>query len=154
MTTPDNRATAGRHPRRTNTRNDQVLQELLDALTALKRGDLDVRISSRRSGLEGKIAAAFNDFLALFKKNNSEIDRVARVVGREGRMSERVEQHGGGAWSSSANSINGLIDDLIRPTTEIGRVIDAVAQGDLSHKISSPFRVGRSRASSCGSALR
>jgi HAMP domain-containing protein/signal transduction histidine kinase/ActR/RegA family two-component response regulator len=118
------------------TTEDPVLQELLDALLALRRGELDVRIPTRRAGVRGQIASAFNDCVELMDKMNREIDRVARVVGREGRMSERIESPGSGAWSARANSINALIDDLIRPTTEIGRVMDAVARGDLSQKTS------------------
>ena len=37
----------------------------------------------------------------------------------------------GGSWESSIDSINDLVDDLVRPTTEVARVIDAVADGDL-----------------------
>ena len=48
-------------------------------------------------------------------------------------MTERARLRGaGGAWSTAIDSVNGLIDDLVRPTTEVARVIVAVAQGDLS----------------------
>ncbi|MGH2856754.1 MAG: HAMP domain-containing protein, partial [Solirubrobacteraceae bacterium] len=40
-----------------------------------------------------------------------------------------------GAWATGVDSLNGLIDDLVRPTTEIARVIVAVAEGDLSQKM-------------------
>src|SRR6201999_1415602 len=54
----------------------------------------------------------------------------------EGRMTERaVLPDADGAWATSIDSVNALIDDLVRPTTEVARVIDAVAQGDLSQKM-------------------
>src|SRR5688572_27056098 len=40
-----------------------------------------------------------------------------------------------GGWADKAASVNGLIEDLSRPTTEVARVIEAVAQGDLSQKM-------------------
>src|SRR5205814_886063 len=40
-----------------------------------------------------------------------------------------------GSWSTALESVNGLVDDLQRPTTEVARVIVAVAEGDLSQKM-------------------
>src|SRR5207244_2678874 len=40
-----------------------------------------------------------------------------------------------GAWEEQIDAVNGLIDDLVRPTTEVARVIDAVADGDLTQKM-------------------
>src|SRR6201999_4064307 len=54
----------------------------------------------------------------------------------EGRMTERaVLPDADGAWATSIDSVNALIDDLVRPTTEVARVIVAVAEGDLSQKM-------------------
>jgi HAMP domain-containing protein/signal transduction histidine kinase/CheY-like chemotaxis protein len=62
--------------------------------------------------------------------------RVGQIIGREGRMTERARLAGAeGAWSTTIDSVNGLIDDLVRPTTEVARVIVAVAEGDLSQKM-------------------
>src|SRR4051812_6564422 len=67
---------------------------------------------------------------------NRELQRIGRVIGREGRMTERASLGPvGGAWEESIESINALIDDLVRPTTEVARVIDAVADGDLNQKM-------------------
>src|SRR5437764_712383 len=41
--------------------------------------------------------------------------------------------HGG--WRTTVGAVNGLIDDLVRPTTEVARVIVAVAEGDLAQKM-------------------
>ena len=51
-------------------------------------------------------------------------------------MTERARLHGAtGGWSTTIDSVNGLIDDLVRPTTEVARVIVAVAEGDLNQKM-------------------
>src|SRR5207247_1844747 len=59
--------------------------------------------------------------------------RLRQVVGKEGKLKQRAslrEQRG--FWGESVESINSLIDDLVHPTSEVARVIGAVAQGDLS----------------------
>ena len=51
-------------------------------------------------------------------------------------MGQRAAISGaGGAWRQCIESINELIADLVQPTTEVGRVIGAVASGDLSQKM-------------------
>src|SRR5436190_1725335 len=54
-------------------------------------------------------------------------------AGKKGKITERaVMNNAGGGWKSCIGSVNALITDLARPTTEVARVIGAVAQGDLS----------------------
>src|SRR4029079_17817233 len=52
-------------------------------------------------------------------------------------MTERVSlgEHVAGGWATSVGSINALIGDLVQPTTEVARVISAVAEGDLAQKM-------------------
>jgi signal transduction histidine kinase/HAMP domain-containing protein/CheY-like chemotaxis protein len=65
-----------------------------------------------------------------------ELARIRRVIGREGRMDQRASlSHAGGGWAASEESLNALIDDLVRPTTEVASVLDAVADGDLDRKM-------------------
>ncbi len=112
------------------------LQALLGALKAARDGDFSARVTSRRGTMMGEIAAAFNEMIEMNARLAKELARVGRVVGREGRMTERVSiPASSGAWATSVGSINGLIDDLGRPTTEAARVIVAVAEGDLSQKM-------------------
>src|SRR5947199_1815970 len=84
----------------------------------------------------GEIAAEFNDLAATNQRLANELVRVGRIIGREGRMTERAAVPGAdGAWATSVDSVNSLIDDLVRPTTEVARVLVAVAEGDLSQKM-------------------
>src|SRR5579884_3824473 len=116
--------------------DEAALHELLDALRAAKNGDFSIRLPARRNTLLGQIGAAFNDLVELNARSNKELSRVAKLVGREGRMTERFTiPEARGAWSESAESVNDLISDLSRPTTEVARVIEAVAKGDLSQKV-------------------
>ena len=65
-----------------------------------------------------------------------ELVRVSKVVGREGRITERASVAGApGSWAEKVGAVNELIDNLARPTIEVARVIDAVADGDLRQRI-------------------
>src|SRR6266536_5188851 len=112
-----------------------LLADLIEALRRVRRGDFKVRLP-RGTGLAGEVADSFDDVVELLERRNRELLRISRVVGREGRMTERVdEEHFEGAWVEGVRAVNNLIDDLGRPTTEIARVIVAVAEGDLSQKM-------------------
>ncbi|MDQ1647074.1 MAG: hypothetical protein QOJ50_3258, partial [Cryptosporangiaceae bacterium] len=111
---------------------DEFLLDLLAALSQFRGGDFAVRMN-RADGLAGEVAARFNDVVALQERRHRELVRVSRVIGREGRMTERVDEvSSDGAWAAESQAVNSLIDELVRPTTEVARVIAAVAQGDLS----------------------
>src|ERR1043165_9692435 len=106
---------------------------LRDALTALRRGDSSVRLPLEWSGLQGKIAEAFNDVVELNARMAEELARLRQKVGKEGKLKLRAEMSDGRAfWRDEIACVNALIDDLVYPTSETARVIGAVAQGDLS----------------------
>ncbi len=114
----------------------RALEELVEALDAARRGDFSIRLSRRRRGVLGDVASAFNELVERNDRMAKELVRIGRIIGREGRMTERASLPGAaGGWETSVDSINSLIDDLSRPTTEVGRVLMAVAEGDLSQKM-------------------
>jgi CheY-like chemotaxis protein/signal transduction histidine kinase/HAMP domain-containing protein len=113
-------------------RSEDELHELLHALQTVRTGDFSVRISADRSGLIGKIADTFNDIVAANQRMAQELERAGQIVGRDGRTRHRAKfALSSGAWGEMEGSVNTLIDDLLWPTTEVSRVIAAVAQGDL-----------------------
>ncbi|HET9733068.1 MAG TPA: HAMP domain-containing protein, partial [Acidimicrobiales bacterium] len=115
---------------------EAALTKVIDALEALGRGDVSTRLSIRGEGLSRQAAVAFNRVADLSDRLTRETERVSKVVGREGRMGERVNLGPSeGAWRASAEAINALIDDLVRPTNEVARVLGAVADGDLTQKM-------------------
>src|SRR5262245_31860 len=106
---------------------------LLKTLTALKKGDFSVRLPSDWAGVNGKIADTLNDVIEINDRLVKEMERVSRVVGRDGKITQRAAPPiAHGSWVSLVESVNTLIDDLVQPTTEMSRVIGAVANGDLS----------------------
>src|SRR5437660_12925779 len=83
-----------------------LLAELADALRRVRQGDFKVRLS-RRTGLAGEVVDGFNDVVELQERRNRELLRISRVVGREGRMTERVdEEHYDGDWATEVRAVN------------------------------------------------
>ncbi len=113
------------------------LQELLEALRSARDGETGVRLSAQKTGVMGDVAKAFNGLAERREGLTNELGRVSRVIGREGRLNERAQlKNAKGSWAESVSSVNSMIDDLVRPTIEVSRVLDAVAEGDLSQKMS------------------
>jgi HAMP domain-containing protein len=109
---------------------------LLDVLAQLKGGDFSARMPIDWTGLAGKAADGLNDVIIANQVFEAELARVSRVVGKQGELSQRVALGGATqSWSGSVESVNSLIDALVRPTSETQRVVGAVADGDLSKKI-------------------
>src|SRR5437667_5723480 len=111
-------------------------KQLLKVLIALKKGDFSVRLPVEWTGTSGKIADTLNEIIELNEKLVKELARVSRVVGREGKLTQRAALGTvDGSWATLVEAVNSLIDDLVRPTSEIARVIGVVANGDLSQTI-------------------
>ena len=107
--------------------------KVLAALRALRRGQFGYRMPDDLTGIEGEIAETFNDVMELSDGLARELARMRRVVGREGRFAERAKLAGAaGCWQDSIDSVNELVQEVVQPTTEVARVIGAVAKGDLS----------------------
>src|SRR5688572_16427845 len=111
----------------------EQMNAVLMALTALRRGDAAVRLPVTGEGTFGKLAEVFNDFVEQSATMADEVARLSQVVGKEGKLKKRAAlPNAHGFWAESVDCINSLIDDLVHPTSEVARVIGAVAQGDLS----------------------
>src|SRR6266545_1010588 len=112
------------------------LRELLAALTAVRDGSFRGRLPESRGGILGEIASVFNEVVERKLHLTKELERVRRAVGRDGKLSERLRPGpGGGVWAEAVAAANSLLDDLVQPTVEVGRVLSAVAAGDLSQTI-------------------
>ncbi len=75
--------------------------------------------------------------MSLNEKMAQETERVAEVVGKEGKIGHRINLgRVEGAWCAQAENINALVSDVTTPTREMSRVIGAVAKGDLTQTVS------------------
>ena len=110
---------------------------LLGVLSDVKNGDFSVRMPLAWTGVAGKIA----DTPQRHHRGQPDAGQPS-WRGSAGSSARRASSRSGspcadrtGVWAESVDSVNSLIDDLVRPTSEMQRVIGAVAGGDLSKKI-------------------
>src|SRR5687767_5042863 len=125
-------AAANGGTRRRHDINEQ-LGEILNVMVAYRNGDFSVRLPATWTGVLGKMSDTMNDILSVSQRRAEEVVRISRVVGKEGRLRQRLSVPGvTGGWSDEIESLNTLIDDLASPTTEVTRAVGAVGKGDLS----------------------
>src|SRR6202162_1263150 len=105
---------------------------VIGALTAVKRGDFSARLPATWTGPAGKVASALNDIIESNQRLERELRRLGTHVGKEGQTKRAGLGDAGGAWATTLDSVNDLIGDLVRPNSEMARVIGAVANGDLT----------------------
>ncbi|WP_245899846.1 HAMP domain-containing protein [Nonomuraea indica] len=112
------------------------LRQLLAGLTAVRDGDFGTRLPDDAGGLLGEIAQVFNGMVDQLSLFTSEVTRVAREVGTEGRLGGQAEVPGvSGTWKDLTESVNAMAGNLTSQVRSIAEVTTAVAKGDLSQKI-------------------
>jgi len=115
---------------------DPRLQQLLEGLTAVRGGDFRTRLPHTGDPQMDEIATVFNsmtDQIALF---TSEVTRVAREVGTDGKLGGQAQVPGvAGTWKDLTDSVNAMAGNLTGQVRDIAQVATAVAKGDLSQKI-------------------
>jgi len=118
------------------TDTDGFSRALLAAMVAFRNGEFDVRMPPDLTGVNGKIADAFNDIVSVSERRARETARVTHAVGKEGKLKQRMTVLGvTGGWADEVTAINTLIDDFVWPTTEVTRAVGAVAKGDLTQSM-------------------
>ncbi|WP_326687614.1 MULTISPECIES: HAMP domain-containing protein [unclassified Streptomyces] len=112
------------------------VNKLLTALTAMRDGNFRKRLTVTGDGPMAEIAAVFNEVADQNLHLTGELSRVRRVVGREGKLTERLQTGTcEGSWAAAIDAANALVDDLVRPVSEVGRVLSAVSDGDLEQRM-------------------
>src|SRR5260370_38753225 len=98
--------------------NTGEMSALLNALLSLKKGKAGVRLPLEWVGVAGKVADAFNDVVELNERMASEMGRLRRLVGKEGKLGQRLSLGDvSGFWQESVESVQYPIDDPVHPTT-------------------------------------
>ncbi|RDS81164.1 response regulator [Dyella monticola] len=111
-------------------------RQVIAALRSFRRGDFTVRLPEDMEGSDGELAKTFNEVVDLNQQMTAELQRLSRVVGKEGKINQRGRIHAAtGDWESAILAVNELIEDMVQPTAEVARVIGAVAKGDLSQSM-------------------
>ncbi|HMD95365.1 MAG TPA: HAMP domain-containing protein, partial [Trebonia sp.] len=113
-----------------------ALEQLLAGLTAVRGGDFSTRLAPTGDPLIDEIATVFNGMADQLDLFTSEVTRVAREVGTEGKLGGQAHVPGvSGTWKDLTESVNAMAGNLTTQVRNIAQVATAVAKGDLSQKI-------------------
>src|SRR4051812_50129855 len=94
---------------------------LLKTLVAFKKGDFSVRLPGEWTGEAGKIADTLNEIIELSDRTARELERVSRVVGKEGKIVHRSAVAGAsGSWLRLGAASNPFFREIARPSREKG----------------------------------
>jgi signal transduction histidine kinase/HAMP domain-containing protein/ActR/RegA family two-component response regulator len=117
-------------------RVDRDLEPILKVLVALREGDFTERAPEDGTGTVGDIGRAVNAFVDQLRDVSSEVIRVAREVGGDGKLGAQADVRGvRGTWRELTDHVNMLAGNLTSQVRNIAAVTTAVANGDLSRKI-------------------
>src|SRR6202042_1151642 len=117
------------------------VRNIAEVTTAVARGDLSTKITV---DVQGEILALKNTINTMVDQLNSfasEVTRVAREVGTDGKLGGQAQVKGvGGVWKDLTDSVNSMAGNLTAQVRNIAEVTTAVAKGDLSRKITVDVR--------------
>lgn len=112
------------------------LRGLLDAIESVRRGDLSRRLAGNQRGIFGQIAESYNGLMESLNSFTSEVTRVSKEVGIEGKLGGQANVVGGaGTWKELTDNVNFMAANLTNQVRNIAQVTTSVANGDLDQKI-------------------
>jgi HAMP domain-containing protein/CheY-like chemotaxis protein/signal transduction histidine kinase len=112
------------------------VRNIADVTTAVARGDLSKKITVDVKGEILELKDTINTMVDQLNSFSSEVTRVAREVGSEGKLGGQAKVRGvGGVWKDLTDSVNQMASNLTGQVRNIAEVTTAVAKGDLSKKI-------------------
>ena len=112
------------------------VRSIAEVTTAVAKGDLRKKITVDVQGEILELKNTINTMVDQLNSFSSEVTRVAREVGTEGKLGGQAEVQGiGGTWKDLTDSVNQMASNLTGQVRNIAEVTTAVARGDLSRKI-------------------
>jgi len=112
------------------------VRNIAEVTTAVARGDLSRKITVDVKGEILELKITINTMVDQLNSFGSEVTRVAREVGSEGKLGGQADVPGvGGTWKDLTDSVNKMASNLTSQVRNIAEVTTAVANGDLSRKI-------------------
>jgi HAMP domain-containing protein len=117
------------------------VRNIADVTTAVARGDLSRKITVDVKGEIRELKDTINTMVDQLNAFASEVTRVAREVGSEGRLGGQASVPGvGGTWKDLTDNVNAMASNLTSQVRNIADVTTAVARGDLSQKVTVEVR--------------
>ncbi|GGW77036.1 histidine kinase [Streptomyces lucensis JCM 4490] len=112
------------------------VRDIAQVATAVARGDLSQKIDVPARGEILQLKSTINTMVDQLSAFADEVTRVAREVGTEGRLGGQADVKGvKGTWRDLTDSVNFMAGNLTAQVRNVAQVATAVAQGDLSQKI-------------------
>src|SRR5271165_4965898 len=112
------------------------VRNIAEVSTAIASGDLSKKVTVDVSGEILQLKETINTMVDQLNAFASEVTRVAREVGTEGRLGGQAQVSGvAGTWKDLTDSVNSMAGNLTGQVRNIAEVTTAVARGDLSRKI-------------------
>src|SRR5204862_421955 len=112
------------------------VRNIAQVTTAVARGDLSRKITVDVKGEVLELKDTINTMVDQLNAFAAEVTRVAREVGTEGKLGGQALVRGvAGTWKDLTDSVNSMASNLTGQVRNIAEVATAVAQGDLSKKI-------------------
>jgi len=113
------------------------VRDIAQVTTAVANGDLTQKITADVRGEVLELKDTINTMVDQLRSFAAEVTRVAREVGTEGRLGGQAVVPGvGGTWQDLTESVNSMAGNLTSQVRDIAQVTTAVANGDLSQRIS------------------
>ncbi|MFH8567501.1 HAMP domain-containing protein [Streptomyces sp. NPDC017993] len=105
-------------------------------MNALCDGDFSARVASPDDGVVADMTGVFNRIVARNAHLAQEMERVRGEIIRQGRLDERITASPGqGTWAANVDAANTVLEALVVPVAKATRVLDAVADGDLTQHV-------------------
>ena len=117
------------------------MRNIAEVTTAVARGDLSRKITVEVRGEILQLKDTINTMVDQLNAFASEVTRVAREVGTEGKLGGQAQVKGvAGVWKDLTDNVNSMASNLTNQVRNIADVTTAVAKGDLSRKITVEVR--------------
>jgi HAMP domain-containing protein/signal transduction histidine kinase/CheY-like chemotaxis protein len=117
------------------------VRNIAEVTTAVANGDLSKKITVDVKGEILELKDTINVMVDQLNSFASEVTRVAREVGTEGKLGVQAEVRGvAGTWKDLTDSVNSMAGSLTAQVRNIAEVTTAIANGDLSKKITVPVK--------------
>lgn len=116
-------------------RTEEQLRDLLEAMEAVRKGDLTKKLTTRREGIWGELADAYNDTVEFLSIFGAEVTRVAKEVGTEGKLGVQASVPGvAGIWKDLTDNVNTMAGrkdsgSLDTSFAECGKPWDRISAG-------------------------
>src|SRR5215475_9859548 len=124
-----------------NTMVDQLNAFASEVTRAVARGDLSRKITVDVRGEVLELKDTINTMVDQLNGFAGEVTRVAREVGTEGKLGGQAQVPGiGGTWKDLTDNVNSMASNLTNQVRNISEVATAIANGDLSRKITVDVR--------------